>query len=190
MFKFLTWRRPKRGSALHGVNHDRVETRDTNPTVFGIAPATEHQLILLVLSQIRKQHGIPNEWLIYDGVVVKTKNGKESRRIQIDINHWDGKLVLYLPALEQKLLTGLVNFNPVSDSSKYCVSWVFSNKVEYPHIDIPKNAWRANPTTPPAPSPSIDTSRSAANESVPPVTPLRVARDGAKEAWADTDTLH
>ena len=135
-----------------------TQIQSTQPQGLRTSNASVHQrmamhseIVRVVLTQIMKQREIPSDWLSTNGIAIVYQQGVPKCCIQMQIKHWNEKLLRYAPAIEKKILSSLDVFYPATDHSNYLVSWSFCRKIDYPITELPNKIIWSNPE----PLPSI-----------------------------------
>lgn len=136
-------------------NAEKTEVPSAVPHSTQQHTATRRELIRVVLRDTLRMHGIPTEWISCGLISQSRRPDDDAPLIQLVILKWNASLLQFAPALEQQLLLGLDRFDPVTDHSKYMVSWKFAPDCGCPFTTLPDPAfWSAVPA--PAASPKFD----------------------------------
>jgi hypothetical protein len=131
MFKFLSFFQPQ-PSPVPG----------TGKATGAPAKARQHsdmqqELVRVVLKDTLRQNGIPVAWLNCEIDPLPNRAAGSGLSVRLVVCKWDDRLVLFLPALQKKLVAGLDRFEPSVDHAAYALSWQFASDCGCPHTILP-----------------------------------------------------
>jgi hypothetical protein len=136
------------------------------------------RLIQVMLRDLMRRNGLPQNWIECHTKLADNNGQSSQMSLQLVMKHWDERLVNYLPALQNELLTDIKRFEPNVAEWLIDISWQLVPPNICPYKVLPnKKTWRE-----PAPKPAYEIAetpdltaklgdRSAA--AVPPSMPLR-----------------
>lgn len=91
-----------------------------------LAPTTgpqRREVLAHALRDTLARHGIPPTWVTADMLTAKSRSGEAGIHWRIAIRHWDPRLMLYLVALQNALITRVHAFDPVAEQWLMGISW-------------------------------------------------------------------
>lgn len=150
--------------------------------------STRRELVHVALSDIRRRHGIPNAWLDCEVTVLPGRDSVPQLLVQLQILHWDERLLKYSLAIQRQLTVQLIRLDPASSQWLQGVVWRYAPGTTSAFMSMPDpKVWAVHPSEPPAKHDVLDRRVSSRTGSLFPKH-LDRRRDLQKESKNDLET--
>ncbi|MEP6964724.1 MAG: hypothetical protein ABI845_04500 [Polaromonas sp.] len=137
--------------------------RDTGPATDGSVTiedgsdnAMRRQLVLVLLRDVIRRHGIPPHWIELQMLVVSSASRGAGLYVRLVVRHWDARLLNHAQAFQNELMADIVRFEPKAADWLHGISWQLEMSDSCPYTTLPDKAfWQepaqrlAPPTAPP-----------------------------------------
>ncbi len=112
--------------------------------------AVRKDLLKVVLREVLLRNGIPQAWLSADMLRTTSPRREQGLQVRFLLRHWEPRLLLHAPALEQEFARRLVMMDPLATEWLMGFSWQFAMEETDACPPLPSpGSWTA-----PAPTPS------------------------------------
>ncbi len=148
--------------------------------------AMRRQLVLVLLRDMIRRHGIPPQWIELQMLVVSSTTRGNGLYVRLVLKQWDARLMQYAQAFQNELLADIKRFEPLANQWLHGISWQLEMGASCPHTTLPDKSFWITPATadkpaePLAPSPEpasvAPTVAASVAPSVPAFKPAAVAR--------------
>ncbi|MES2508447.1 MAG: hypothetical protein V4625_00890 [Pseudomonadota bacterium] len=130
-------------AASGGAAGSARENRDSPLTIEdGSENATRRQLVQVLLRDVLRKSGIPPEWLECQMLLVASRTRGQGMYVRLIVKHWDERLMNYLFAFQQTLMTDICHFEPNAVSWLHGISWQLDLDDKCPYAALPdKSFW-------------------------------------------------
>lgn len=106
--------------------------------------AMRRQLMLLLLRDLMRRHGMPPVWIELQMLVVSSARRGEGLYVRLVMKQWDERLIHHAQAFQNELLADLARFEPQFDSWMRGISWQLEMTDSCPYTELPgKTFWEA-----------------------------------------------
>ncbi len=100
------------------------ENRDSPVTIEdGSENATRRQLVQVLLRDVLRKSGIPPDWIECQMLLIASRSRGQGMYIRLSVKHWDERLMNYLYAFQQTLMTDIERFEPQASGWLHGISW-------------------------------------------------------------------
>lgn len=100
-------------------------------------------LVRMAVRDTLRLCGVPTDWIASHVLAVRERNGQTHAHVRLTLNHWDERLLRYLPLIEQRVRAEMAHFEPESAGWLRSFSWEFLPG-HYPHEAMPApSTWTA-----------------------------------------------
>ncbi len=118
------------------------EDRDSPVTIEdGSENATRRQLVQVLLRDVLRKSGIPPEWIECQMLLVASRTRGQGMYVRLVIKHWDERLMNYLVAFQQTLITDIRRFEPNAEEWLYGISWQLDVDDQCPYPALPEKTF-------------------------------------------------
>ena len=93
--------------------------------------------------------GVPADWIAAHVLMVRERDGDSHAHVRLALQHWDERLLKYLPLIEQRVRAEVIHFEPDASHWLRSFSWEFPAN-DYPHEAMPAASTWAAATVPEA----------------------------------------
>lgn len=128
--------------------------------------ALTRDLLRVALRDTLRHHGIPLDWLSCDLFSSTTRNGTAGFHWRLIVRHWDPRLVVHAPAIEEALFQRLATLDPEAADWLTGISWQFAiaDRTACPKLPDPTIwATRLKPPRQRGPGHDVDSARADLN---------------------------
>ena len=106
--------------------------------------AMRRQLILVLLRDVIRRHGIAPQWIELQMLVVNRASHGSDVHVRLVLKHWDARLLNYAQAFQNQLLNDIQRFEPKSSEWLHGISWQLEMGESCPYTALPDRAfWQA-----------------------------------------------
>jgi len=106
-------------------------------------------LLKVVLREVLLRNGIPQAWLAADMLRTTSPRREQGLHVRFLVRHWEPRLVLHGPALEQEFAHRLVLMDPLATEWLMGFSWQFALEDTGACPELPHpGSWTAPPENP------------------------------------------
>ncbi|MES2399841.1 MAG: hypothetical protein V4573_07635 [Pseudomonadota bacterium] len=156
MKKFLSGLFGSRTTASQTAPSAARDSRDNPLTIEdGSENATRRQLIQVLLRDVLRKSGIPAEWIECQMLLVASRTRGQGMYVRLVVKHWDERLMNYLFAFQQTLMTDIARFEPNASEWLYGISWQLDVAEDCPYGALPEKAFWVEPVRVVEPAPRI-----------------------------------
>lgn len=101
------------------------------------------ELLRLTLRDTLRQSGIPTDWIGADPMLASTRSGNRGVHWRLCIKHWNPRLMLLIPALQERLIGQLKRVDQTAEQWLVGLSWEMKlgGKSSYPAMPPPAS-WK------------------------------------------------
>lgn len=150
--------------------------------------AMRRQLIMVLLRDVLRRHGIPQQWIELQMLVVSSASRGSGLYVRLVLRHWDARLLDYAQAFQNELLTDIGRFEPMASEWLHGISWQLEMSESCPYTSVPDKAFWQEPAqrqAPPAPPVGVNEAARAA----PPAkaTPKNDTREDLNQLFSIRD---
>jgi hypothetical protein len=132
------------------------DNRDSPLTIEdGSENATRRQLIQVLLRDVLRKSGIPPEWIDCQMLLVSSRTRGHGMYVRLVVKHWDERLMNYLFAFQQTLMTDISRFEPNAAEWLHGISWQLDVEEDCPYGALPEKAFWVDPVKVVEPAPGI-----------------------------------
>ena len=143
------------------------KTPKTRPTSNEAGPATDspvtiedgsdnamrRQLILVLLRDVIRRHGMAPQLIELQMMVVSSTSRGTGLYVRLVLRQWDARLLNHAQAFQNELLADIARFEPKAGEWLHGISWQFEMTDSCPYTTLPDKAFWQQPAkreTPPA----------------------------------------
>jgi hypothetical protein len=115
--------------------------------------AMRRQLILVLLRDVIRRHGIPPQLIELQMLVVNSASRGAGLYVRLVLKHWDARLLNHAQAFQNELLADIARFEPKAGEWLHGISWQLEMTDSCPYTTLPDRAFWQQPAkrdTPPA----------------------------------------
>ena len=106
--------------------------------------AMRRQLVLVLLRDVLRRHGIAPHWIELQMLVVNRASHGSDVHVRLVLKHWDARLLNYAQAFQNELLTDIRRFEPKASEWLQGISWQLEMSESCPYPTLPDRAfWQA-----------------------------------------------
>jgi hypothetical protein len=109
-------------------------------------------LLRVVLRDTVNRHGIPGAWLDGEVLVSTSRTGERGIHWRLVVKHWDPRLLVHAPAIQQALIKRLTTFEPLASNWLTGISWQFAAPDGSPVPVMPHPGSWTEPVATPVPN--------------------------------------
>lgn len=134
----------KKTSSSQGTQADTArENRDSPVSIEdGSENATRRQLVQVLLRDVLRKSGIPADWIECQMLLVSSRSRGQGMYVRLLVRHWDERLMNYLVAFQQTLMTDIRRFEPKAEEWLHGISWQLEMADQCPYATLPdKSFW-------------------------------------------------
>jgi hypothetical protein len=88
--------------------------------------ATRRELLRVVLRDTLKLHGLPADWIAAELLTSGSRDGKQGIHMRLLLKHWEPRLLVHAPALQDSVSSRLKVFDPLAGHWFTGISWQFA----------------------------------------------------------------
>ena len=123
------------------------QERQESPSSLGAARSASHlrrEMVNMALRDTVHRHGIPNDWLSTDTLMVRGARGDYQCYVRILVKHWEPRLITHASAFEASLVRRLTLLDGTSRSWLRDISWQLGGGVRpgFPTTMPPASTWQ------------------------------------------------
>ena len=119
--RFFAFRKaPPPDSAVHS---HASSGNSRNARVPAMSPDMRRELLRVTLRETLRRHGIPLAWIGADMLTATSRTGQTGIHWRLSIRHWDPRLMTYVVALQNRLISRLQMVDPMAETWLMGVSW-------------------------------------------------------------------
>lgn len=146
------------------------------------------ELLRVALRDTLNRNGIPREWLNADMLIASSPGRDTGIHLRLQVRHWDPRLMLHAPALQEKLQQRVVVLDPTAIDWLLSIAWVFSldDTAQCPPLPHP-GAWTAAPVAATDNNDMFPTPATPATQAREDLARLMAVRDEEMRRHADAD---
>ncbi len=169
-------------------------TTDSPATIAdGSDNAMRRQLILVLLRDVMRRHGIAPQLIELEMLVVNSVSRGSGLYVRLVLKQWDPRLLNHAQAFQNQLLTDIARFEPKAREWLYGVSWELDMGDSCPYSSLPERAFWQGPVQREAPGAATPPLNDAASIPAVPAMPAPTAAHAAStpesEAMEDLNQL-
>lgn len=125
------------------LDRNKSDTAAASPPTIeeGSDNTTRHKLILVLLRDVLNRHGIPQQWIELQMLVVRNARRGFSLHIRLALKHWDARLLMYAQAFQNELLADIERFEPNASEWLHGITWQFEMTASCPYTTVPDKAF-------------------------------------------------
>ena len=142
------------------------KTPKTRPTRNEAGPATDspvtiedgsdnamrRQLILVLLRDVIRRHGMAPQLIELQMMVVSSTSRGTGLYVRLVLRHWDARLLNYAQAFQNELLADIARFEPKAGEWLHGISWQLEMTESCPYTTLPGKAFWQAPAKPDKPA--------------------------------------
>ncbi|MEO7400634.1 MAG: hypothetical protein ABIV07_07675 [Polaromonas sp.] len=110
--------------------------------------AMRRQLILVLLRDVIRRHGIAPQWIELQMLVVSSASRGSGLYVRLVLKQWDARLLNYAQAFQNELLTDIARFEPRASEWLHGISWQLEMTESCPYTTLPDKAFWQEPAPP------------------------------------------
>ena len=109
--------------------------------------AVRKDLLRMVLRTTLHRNGIPTEWIGADALTAASRENVPGLHVRFVVRHWDPRIGLHAPALQEDFARRLLAFDPLSAGWLRGYSWRYDLPEGTPYPALPHpGSWTAPPS--------------------------------------------
>lgn len=115
--------------------------------------AMRRQLVLVLLRDVIRRHGIAPHLIELQMLVVSSASRGAGLYVRLVLKHWDARLLNHAQAFQNELLADIARFEPKAGEWLHGISWQLEMTDSCPYTTLPDRAFWQQPAqreTPPA----------------------------------------
>lgn len=115
--------------------------------------AMRRQLVLVLLRDVIRRHGIAPQLIELQMLVVSSASRGAGLYVRLVLKHWDARLLNHAQAFQNELLADIACFEPKAGEWLHGISWQLEMTDSCPYTTLPDKAFWQQPAkreTPPA----------------------------------------
>lgn len=109
---------------------DRFQDSDSTTTEQASRNAPRRELVLVVLRDTVRRHGIPQGWVECHILSTVTRKGTSGLHVQLVLRDAQDRLLQFVPAFQASFLAEIEKFDPKAREWLLSISWQFKKKGE------------------------------------------------------------
>ena len=148
--------------------------------------AMRRQLVLVLLRDVLRRHGIAPHWIELQMLVVNRASHGSDVHVRLVLKHWDARLLNYAQAFQNELLTDIRRFEPKASEWLQGISWQLEMSESCPYTTLPDRAfWQAPQAVEATSAPVVPVASAAPVVPVVAVAPIAPVAPAApvNRAW-------
>lgn len=168
----------------------RPARKDTGPATDnpvtiedGSDNAMRRQLVLVLMRDVIRRHGIAPQWIELQMLVVHSASRGSGLYVRLVLRHWDARLLNHAQAFQNELMADIGRFEPKAVHWLHGISWQLEMD-DCPYTTLPDKAfWQAPPQAEAPPAVPV----APVNHTAPDVEPAPSAAEN--DALEDLNQL-
>ena len=125
------------------------------------------QLIMVLLRDVLRRHGIPQQWIELQMMVVSSASRGSGLYVRLVLKHWDARMLNYAQAFQNELLTDIGRFEPKASEWLHGISWQFEMSTSCPYTTLPDKTFWQEPAQNQLPAAALVSVKEAASAALP-----------------------
>lgn len=113
--------------------------------------AMRRQLVLVLLRDMIRRHGIAPQWIELQMLVVNSASRGAGLYVRLVIKQWDVRLMNHIQAFQNELLADIARFEPQASEWLHGISWQLEMTDSCPYTSVPDKSFWQEPAQQPAP---------------------------------------